>query len=101
MFSSSHMTLGPYGTALWIDDHAEEYFSTATRGQRVAGLFCPKLLEDVEGTAELDEWKTSTMAAAVYTVQKGGGWTRLAMDEEEGRIAIGSSDGQIIISDYA
>lgn len=101
MFSSSHMTLGPYGTALWIDDHAEEYFSMATRGQRVAGLFCPKLLEDADGTAELDEWKTSTMTAAVYTVQKGGGWTRLAMDEEEGRIAIGSSDGQIIINDYA
>ncbi|KAK2462750.1 hypothetical protein APHAL10511_005268 [Amanita phalloides] len=104
MFSSSHMTLGSYGTALWIDNHAEEYFATATRGQRIAGLSCPTLLKESACNAEealQDEWKSCTMAAAVYAIQKGEGWTKLAMDEEEGRIAVGSEDGQILIIDYA
>ncbi len=101
LFSSGYMALGSYGTALWIDDHAEDHHSADTRGQRVAGLFCPKLLEAADSTDELDEWKTSTMAATVYGVQKGEVWSRLAMDEEEGRIAIGCSDGQILINDYA
>lgn len=95
------MTIGSYGTALWFSDCAEEDDPADISGQRVAGLFCQKLSEEADSTDELDGWKTSTMAATVYAIQKGGGWSRLAMDEEEGRIAIGSYDGHILINDYA
>ena len=72
MFSSSHMTLGPYGTALWIDNHAE--------------VFCPKLLEGLP----------CLLLCILFRMEADGlGWLWMK------RRRIGSSDGQMIIDDYA
>lgn len=35
------MALGEYGTALWIDNHTEDYYMHSHRGQRIAGAFAP------------------------------------------------------------
>ncbi|PFH46669.1 hypothetical protein AMATHDRAFT_50878 [Amanita thiersii Skay4041] len=140
LFSTTHMALGPYGTAMWIDNHTEEgYFGgvegeqgqQGQGGQRVGSVLCPVFLDRGEGeeeegwVGELDgddgdgdgdgegedgeEWvvdevtpmsSLSTMAMSVFVAQQGDGWCKLAMDEEEGRIAVGSVDGRILVLDY-
>ncbi|KAF8638445.1 hypothetical protein AX17_002202 [Amanita inopinata Kibby_2008] len=112
LFSTTHMVMGPHGTALWIDNHTEDYFRSGDRGQRIASVFCPVLERSgdeegggggggAEAEAGQPESTASTMATTVYIIQEGDGWTTLAMDEVEGIIAVGSQEGQIIVMDYA
>ncbi|KAJ8489232.1 hypothetical protein ONZ45_g13665 [Pleurotus djamor] len=94
LFSTTDMALGSYGTALWIDTHTEEYFSPDS-GQRLAA----HTLNDV--TPEDDpEMPQTSMASAVFDLNPGDTWVRLAMHEAEGRIAIGHATGEITFFDY-
>lgn len=95
------MALGPYGTALWIDSHTEDYFGHSDRGQRLAGRFSPSLTSEEVTSVELIDQVASTAARSVYDVSENDSWVRLALDEEEGRIALGSVDGQISVLEFA
>jgi hypothetical protein len=93
------MVLGAYGTALWIDSHTEDYFDHAVEGQRLAGT----LFTTVEpGTAvvPLDEQGISATASMVYQVREDDSWVRIAIQEEEGKIAVGTSTAEITIFQY-
>ena len=113
------MAFGRYGTALWLDNHAEGWFGgPSERGQRLAGqvLSLSSLLpygcgrgspiEGPEGklgaTAIGAEptVPTSSSASMVFGTCDDDTWTRIAMDEEAGRIAIGHVDGAITLLEY-
>ncbi|KAJ6581019.1 hypothetical protein B0H19DRAFT_1113280 [Mycena capillaripes] len=99
LFARWDMVLGSHGTALWIDSHTEDYFDHAVEGQRLAGT----LFTAVESGAEvvaLNDQGTSTTAPMVYHVREDDGWVRIAIDEEEGKIAVGTSTAEITIFGY-
>ncbi|KAJ7825421.1 hypothetical protein B0H14DRAFT_2820863 [Mycena olivaceomarginata] len=99
LFARWDMVLGAYGTALWIDSHTEDYFDHAVEGQRLAGT----LFTTVEpGTAvvPLDEQGISATASMVYQVREDDSWVRIAIQEEEGKIAVGTSTAEITIFRY-
>jgi hypothetical protein len=89
------MVLGSRGTALWIDTHTEDYFGRGDQGQRLAATSVGP--EEANG----DDRMVSTMEASVFAVCEDDRWTRLAIDEEEGRVAIGSVDGTVTVMEYA
>jgi len=43
----------------------------------------------------------TTMEVSVFNVCEDDAWTRVAIDEEEGRVAIGRVDGTIMVFEYA
>jgi hypothetical protein len=99
LFASPQMTLGKYGTAVWFDSHTEDYFGQSDRGQRLAGRvldtrLCADRIGDVSGQAP------NVMASTVFGVRELDGWIRLAIDEEEGRLAVGCVDGDIVLFEY-
>ncbi|KAJ7089847.1 hypothetical protein B0H15DRAFT_839481 [Mycena belliarum] len=99
LFARWDMTLGQYGTAIWIDSHTEDYFDHAVEGQRLAGT----LFTTVEPGAEvvaLNDQGVSATASMVYQVREDDGWIKIAMDEEEGRIAVGTSAAEITVFEY-
>jgi hypothetical protein len=104
LFALSHVTLGPYGTALFIDSHTEDYFSQGDHGQRLAGEILAQV-PDEEGEGEGNEGgksrPSSTMASMVFGVREHDEWFRVAMDEETGRVAVGCVDGGISLFEYA
>jgi hypothetical protein len=101
------MTLGLYGTAVWIDSHTEDYFGHGDHGQRLAG----RILMAVGSRSDNDDADADPfapiksshdqMASIVFCVGEHNDWIRLAVDEEEGRLAIGGVTGSITILDYA
>lgn len=93
------MAIGSYGTGVWIDNHVEDYVKPPFGGQRLAARALRDSRNDADDLA--DQVINSTMASTVYDVHQDNTWIRLAVDEEEGRIAVGTLDGQIIISEYA
>jgi hypothetical protein len=99
IFAPTPTALGPYGTALWVDTHTEDYFMQP--GQRLAG----RLLGDAEvGMRAVDapsEFPTEAMASTVYTVRAQDDWHHVALDEQEGRIAVGSAKGKILLLEYS
>ncbi|KAJ3717743.1 hypothetical protein C8R42DRAFT_151249 [Lentinula raphanica] len=99
LFSITDMALGPYGTAIWLDNHTDYYEEV---GQRLAGLMLTKLSNNKEGAgsdnAPPDQF--STKASTVFCAHETDDWNRVAMDESEGRIAVGSIKGNILIEDY-
>ncbi|GLB41614.1 hypothetical protein LshimejAT787_1002140 [Lyophyllum shimeji] len=104
LFSNYHMAVGSRGTAVWIDNHTEDYFGCGDCGQRLAGSL-PGVTTAVDW--EGDEWHEdstkveSSMDASVFSYCENDQWTRLAVDEEEGRIAVGYLDGNIVVHEYA
>lgn len=98
--------MGSRGTAIFIDSHAEDYFGRGDIGQRLAGSYArviptdegDELLHLQEDSTEVVE---STMDSSVFGYRENDDWTRIAVDEEEGRIAVGFSDGTIEIREYA
>ncbi|KAL0953985.1 hypothetical protein HGRIS_005143 [Hohenbuehelia grisea] len=95
LFSATHMVLGPYGTALWLDSHTEDYFGQSDRGQRLASRLL-SLVPDEED----DGSPASATASTIYDVHEEDSWVRVALQEEEGRIVVGRSDGVITVYDY-
>lgn len=99
LFASSHVTLGPYGTALFIDSHTEDYFGHGDHGQRLAGEILSH--GPTDSTEETDYHVPSGMASVIFGVRENDIWNRVAMDEEAGRIAVGSIDGTVRLFDFA
>lgn len=93
------MALGPRGTAIWIDSHTEDYFARGDRGQRLAGSFTAAVGRVDEDASRVSV--ESTIESSVFSVCEDDTWTRVAVDEEEGRIAVGGIDGTIMILEYA
>ncbi|KAF7371003.1 F-box domain-containing protein [Mycena sanguinolenta] len=99
LFARWDMVLGAYGTALWIDSHTEDYFDHAVEGQRLAGTLFTTV-EDGAAVVPLDERGISATASMVYQVREDDGWVRIAIEEEEGEIAVGTSTAEITIFRY-
>jgi hypothetical protein len=93
------MVLGSYGTALWIDSHTEDYFDHAVEGQRLAGTLFTAIESGGEVVALNDQGAAAT-ASMVYHVREDDGWVRIAIEEEEGKIAVGTSTAEITIFEY-
>ncbi|KAF8075169.1 hypothetical protein FPV67DRAFT_1727793, partial [Lyophyllum atratum] len=101
LFSSYHMAVGSRGTAVWIDNHTEDYFGRGDCGQRLAGsLPVVAKVEDREWDDDSMEIESS-MESSVFSYCENDEWTRVAVDEEEGRIAVGYLDGSIVVHEYA
>ncbi|KAF7317776.1 F-box domain-containing protein [Mycena kentingensis (nom. inval.)] len=103
LFARWDMVLGRYGTALWIDSHTEDYFVDAhvVEGQRLAGA----MLGLTEGNNEeeqidLRELAASSHATTVYDLRENDRWIKIAVDDEEGKIALGMADGDISLLEY-
>ncbi|KAH0836831.1 hypothetical protein J3R83DRAFT_8607 [Lanmaoa asiatica] len=118
LFGQSAMTLGRYGTALWLDNHTEEWLGPSERGQRLAGrvvrfgdegvssgaaagaggsgVATPTPAMGVDSTVPA----TSSGATMMFGMRNDDAWTRIAMEEEAGRIAIGHTDGAITLLEY-
>jgi len=102
LHTTSDISFGPYGTAIWTDSHTEDYFGHADRGQRLAGAFLrARDVQDGEDKeVELSDQIANAAAASVFLVQEDDNWVRLALDEAEGRIILGHDDGRISVLDY-
>ncbi|KAJ6485704.1 hypothetical protein C8R45DRAFT_829298 [Mycena sanguinolenta] len=99
LFARWDMVLGAYGTALWIDSHTEDYFDHAVEGQRLAGTLFTTV-EHGAAVVPLDDRGISATASMVYQVREDDGWIRIAIEEEEGEIAVGTSTAEITIFRY-
>lgn len=93
--------MGNRGTALWIDTHTEDYFGRSGRGQRLAASLATTSEAGDHLEAGEEDYIAPTMDASVFGVCEEDNWTRVAVDEEEGRVAIGSLDGTVTILEYA
>ncbi|KAF9038578.1 hypothetical protein BJ165DRAFT_1407721 [Panaeolus papilionaceus] len=96
LHATTDMVLGPYGTAVWIDSHTEDYFNHADRGQRLAGRFCPVRVDEGE-EIELSDQVATAAASSVYAFQEEDSWVQVAIDEVEGRMAVGSAENITVI----
>jgi len=101
LFAASDLAIGPYGTAVWIDSHTEDYFFRADRGQRLAGKFSPYVGTEEGEEVELSDQIANATATSVYSYHEEDSWVRIALDEEEGRIFLGRVDGLITVLEYA
>ncbi|KAJ7173706.1 hypothetical protein C8R46DRAFT_1189877 [Mycena filopes] len=99
LFARWDMVLGSYGTALWIDSHTEDYFDHAEEGQRLAGTLFTTI-EPGEPTVALTDQTATATASMVYHVREDDGWVRIAIEEQEGKIAVGTATAEITIYEY-
>jgi len=86
-----HMAIGSHGTIIYVDNHTQNYQG---QGQRLAGNRIDETIVNeglVPHTRELSEY---------HSIEQDG-WTKIALQEEEGTIAIGHIDGRIMVFDYA
>ncbi|KAF9233840.1 hypothetical protein BU15DRAFT_53373 [Melanogaster broomeanus] len=99
LFGQSAVAIGRYGTALWLDNHTEEWLGPSEQGQRLAG----KLLAPIEELARAVpvEQMESSGASMVFGVRGDDAWMRISVDEESGRIAVGHTSGTITLFEYA
>ncbi|CAL1714421.1 unnamed protein product [Somion occarium] len=122
LFTPSDLTIGQYGTALWIDAQSDLTSSTQAGdlGQRLAGKVLrserdsswdsdrPLLKPGLPGvlllTNELEEnmgTSGSLVPVMVFGVwETHSEWSKVAVEEGEGRIALGSVEGRICVMDY-
>ncbi|KAJ7777422.1 hypothetical protein B0H16DRAFT_1505423 [Mycena metata] len=100
LFARWDMVLGSYGTALWIDSHTEDYYDHAVEGQRLAGTLFSAIEPRGGPAVALDDQTATATASMVYQVREDDGWVRIAIQEEEGRIAVGTSTAEITIFEY-
>ena len=116
LFTPSDMTIGHYGTALWIDAQSEPDSPQAgDLGQRLAGQTLSLnpaqgdradnlpvsllLSSELEGKLDISY---SFAAQPVFQVwDTYSEWAKVAVEEKEGRIALGSVEGRVHVLDYA
>ncbi|KAK7437386.1 hypothetical protein VKT23_018631 [Stygiomarasmius scandens] len=99
LFSISDMAIGRYGTALWIDTHTEDHFSQADRGQRLAA-YKLQTLHSTDDAQESQDQNTDVVASMVFEFNDRDDWNRIAVDDKEGWIAVGTTDGRIVVNSY-
>ncbi|KAF8547779.1 hypothetical protein OG21DRAFT_1424220 [Imleria badia] len=106
LFGQSAMALGRYGTVLWLDNHTEEWMGPSVRGQRLAGRVVKEVGDrgrcgSEGGTTDAEPTATNASdASMLFGVRDDDAWTRVAMEEEAGRIALGHGDGAITLLEY-
>ncbi|KAG8221100.1 hypothetical protein J3R82DRAFT_2621 [Butyriboletus roseoflavus] len=122
LFGQSAMTLGRYGTALWLDNHTEDWLGPSEHGQRLAGRMVQLVDEGLAMVgvgapggggsggvqmattpatgAEPTVPTNSSGASMVFGMRGDDAWTRIATEEEAGRIALGHTDGAITLLEY-
>lgn len=116
LFTPSDMTIGEYGTALWIDAQSEPDSPQAgDLGQRLAGQTLSlnpsqedrtanlpgSLLLSSELEGKLDASNTFAAQPIFQIWDTHSEWAKVAVEEKEGRIALGSVEGRIHVMDYA
>ncbi|KAF9006204.1 hypothetical protein BDQ17DRAFT_1423891 [Cyathus striatus] len=99
LFAVSDMVIGSHGTAMWFDSHTEDFYGHSDRGQRLAGKHM-HVIEDSNQEAIESDQATSTTADSVFAIHEDDNWVRLAINEDEGQVAVGCSDGKILVFDY-
>lgn len=100
LFAASHVTLGQYGTAVFIDSSTEDYFGHSDHGQRLGGeVLSHATIPDDNGDGN-NHHAPSGSASMVFQVKASDQWIRAAMSEESGRIAIGCVDGGVHVLEY-
>ncbi|KAF5318402.1 hypothetical protein D9611_013913 [Ephemerocybe angulata] len=109
LFAQTDMAVGPYGTAVWIDSHTEDQFGPAEQAQRLASRVTrPTALDwgneeqfdDIDEQEEISNEIASTLDASLVLWNEGDSWLKLAIDEEEGKIALGRLDGTITLLSF-
>ncbi|KAF9224163.1 hypothetical protein BS17DRAFT_830672 [Gyrodon lividus] len=99
IFGQSAVALGRHGTVLWLDNFTQDWLGPSERGQRLAGkLLAP--IEDLAGPIPAEPVESGG-ASMVFSVREDETWTRVAMDEESGKIAVGHTNGPITLLEYA
>ena len=90
---------------VWIDSHTEEYFGGGERGQRLACNLLQGI--DLESGLEVNRDEAfpgyniePAIQCSVLNICEEDHWVRVAVSEEEGRIAVGRNDGIISIFEY-
>lgn len=104
LFALSHIALGLYGTALFIDSHTEDYLGQSDHGQRLAGMVLTEASKMSLNTMNDDATEaiaSNALATMVFGIKEHDEWTRVTMDEESGRIAVGCIDGGVSLFEYA
>lgn len=123
LFTPSDMTIGEYGTAVWID--AQSDLNTTSQagdlGQRLAGqILESRTNHSAYGSQEdsraglrgvlmlTSETERKALPQYGSVAQPTFGiwgtfseWAKVAVEEKEGRIALGSVEGRVHIMDYA
>ena len=116
IFTPSDTALGSFGTAMWLDAHTDGAApaQAGDRGQRVAaktlrfhppshGGVLPRHAVELDagnGFAQPDDESESPVV--VFNVQEeNDNWVKLAVCDEEGWVAIGCTDGRILVYEYA
>ncbi|KAG2364656.1 hypothetical protein BDR07DRAFT_1354764 [Suillus spraguei] len=94
LFAPSSVALGRYGTALWLDNHTEDWAGPGDCGQRLAG-------QVLTATGESSTSQCDSHASMVFRVQDNDLWNKIAIDEESGRIAVGYVNGSITLFEYS
>lgn len=96
MMAMYDIALGSHGTIIYIDSHTESYFRHSDFGQRLAGTRM-----DERSNSGGGEESIMVRESSVYTTSERDQWSKIALQEEEGKIAIGHVDGRITVLDYA
>lgn len=109
LLARTDMVMGPYNTAMWIDNHTEDHFEHGQQAQRLASqVLAPLGGADLESEAsneesdpEEEERVVSTLDVSVMSWNEKDSWTKIAVHEEEGRIALGHATGEITLVSYS
>lgn len=129
LFTSHDIVLGRTGTALWLDAQTADSgpVEAGIRGQRIAGSCVAHNSQkgmpgttSPEGRPRVNDWYGPGIIAETWGGGRTGGanmrfssritefvmhgnedkWITLAVDDEEGRIAIGTLTGQVSLYEY-
>ncbi|KXN86191.1 hypothetical protein AN958_10379 [Leucoagaricus sp. SymC.cos] len=97
LMATYDMAVGSHGTIIYIDSHTETYFGHSDFGQRLAGT----RIDERSPDGGVGQVGMMVRESSVYQVSERDEWTRIALEEEEGKIAIGHVNGRITLLDYA
>lgn len=122
LFTPHDMIIGPYGTALWLDAQTDNNSQAGDRGQRIAGKvmrFVPRPTDagairtpshavdlQIPGDPHSDgpqlgrEGVERRIGMIFHATDDTEEWGRLAVDEDEGQIAVSCIDGRVLVYDY-
>jgi hypothetical protein len=109
LFSVSDMTIGSFGTAVWLDTHTEEIYGSAEggAGQRLVGTSLSPSRRSVHSASHsltnTSQAPRTINASSTFGLndERDCSWVKLAVDEREGRIGVATSKGCITVFEYA
>lgn len=101
LFAQSDVAIGNYGTVLWIDTQTEEYFMQSATGQRLAGVSLLSIGPEEDQAEDPNAVAYSAGSESVFNIHDQNSWCLLAVDERNGRVALGALDGIVSVMDFA